>query len=293
MSETIVRVEALRLRRHRTSNGSCAKLAQSIQDEGLRHPVVLWRDNTVISGERRAFAHLLYEIDRIQVVHVSTIEEAAKALLADNQDDYLAVPQTWTEVCRLWQTLRHLDEPAAARRADENRRRGVELRRQTTAGKRPAGRSKSRSDDYVLSVLCEPWGVSVATATRVEQVYRAANGLTEVSDERRALAKEVMASFDKGDPIWPGFEHWRGERPAPVVRPKPVTPAEPAPADKQIAAWEKALPLLEGTVGGLVGLGPTHPDLTWDQIGPVRTRLSAVRRELERIIRQMKETNKS
>jgi hypothetical protein len=293
MSDTFVRLDAIRIPRHRAEHGSCLELAKSIRDDGLRRPVTLWRDNTVISGERRVFAHLLFKIDRVQVVYVSTIEEAAKALLGDNQDTVLALPPKWSEVCRLWQTLRRLDEPAAVRRADENRRRGVELRRQTQAGKRPAGRSHHRTEDYVLSVICEPFGVSAATAARVEQVFRAATGLAEVDDEKRALARTVLAEFDDGEPVWPGYERFRGARSPMISRPKPVVPAAPAPAAQQRAAWTRSLPQLEGLVNGLIELGPPSPDLTWAEVGPVRTRLMAVRREIEKMINQMKETSQS
>lgn len=291
MTETMVRIDAVRIPRHRAIHGSCIDLANSIRDEGLRHPIVLWRDNTLISGERRVFAHLLREIPRIQAIHVGTIEDAAKALIVDNQDPYLALPQKWSEVCRLWQTLRRLDEPANIKRLDENRRRGVELRKKTQAGERPPGRTRSRTDDYVLSVICEPFGVSSASAHRVEQIFRAATGLVpDLPDDRLELARTLMDELDAGSPVWPAFDRWRGVRPAPVARPKASAPVEPKAAGVQRAAWDKALPQLEGLISGLVELGPVNPGLTWEHVGPVHARLSVVRRELDRMIKNMKES---
>lgn len=293
MSETTIRVEAIRIARHRQNHGSCLALANSIRDEGQRHPVALWSDNTLISGERRAFAHLLIEKPRIQAVFVNTLEDAAKHLLGDNQDDYLAMKPKWSEVCKLWQTLRRLDEPAAVKRADENRRRGVELRKLTQAGARQPGRSTKHSDDYVLTVVCEPYGISTATASRVEFVWRTANGIVEATDEQRALAREIMAEIDNGESIWAGYQRLRGDRPAPVSRPRAVVPVEPAAAVRQTGAWARSLPQLEGLVAGLIELGPPNPELTWEQVGPVHARLTAVRREMEKMIRQMKEINQS
>lgn len=293
MTETTMRAEAVRIPRHRTSNGSCLALAVSIRDEGQRRPIAVWRDGTLISGERRLFAHLLMEIPRINAVFVNTIEDAAKHLMIDNQDTYLAARPNWSEVCRLWQTLRRLDEPAAVKRADANRRRGVELRRQTQSGERPPGRSHSRSDDYVLGVICEPFGVSVATAARVEAVWRAANGLTEATDAEREMAREIMAEFDSGASVWAGFQRFRGTRPVPVARPRPIPPAESAPAARQRAAWDRSLPQLEGLIAGLIELGPPNAELTWQEVGPVHARLSAARREMEKMIKQMKEINQS
>lgn len=289
--QTTIRVESVRIPRHRDSNGSCLDLAKSLRDEGQRRPICAWKDGTLISGERRVFAHLLLEMPRIDAVFVGTVEDAAKHLLADNEDTYLAVPQKWSEVCKLWQTLRRLDEPAAVKRADANRRRGVELRRQTQAGKRQPGRSKTRSDDYVLELLCPAFGVSMATASRAEAIWRAANGIVEVTDEQRELAREILAGFDQGEPVWAGYQRFRGDRPAPVVRPRAAVVTESASSARQVATWDRALPQLEGLVAGLAELGPPNIALTWTEVGPVHARLSAVRREMEKMIKQMKEFN--
>jgi len=294
VTETSIRVAALRIPRHRISSGSCLDLGRSLRDEGQRRPVAVWRDGTLISGERRAFAAMLLEIPRLQAVYVSTIEDAAKHLMLDNQDVHLAAPMKWSEVCKLWQTLRRLDEPAAIKRREAARRRGVDLRRQTQSGKRLPGRSQARTDDYVLSVICEPFAVSVATAARVEYIYRTATGLMEVSDEKRALAKRLMADLDDGAPVWPAHQKLRGDelaaRPSPIRRAS--APVDSAPAAKQLSAWARAVPQMEGLISGLVELGPPHPDLTWGQVGPVHASFSAIRREMEKIIKKMREIEK-
>jgi len=86
-------------------------LGASIRDDGLRHPITLWKDGTIISGGRRLRAYLLMDMPRIQAVFVDNIEDAAKRMLADNEDDLLALPWKWSEVCRLWEMLRRLDAP--------------------------------------------------------------------------------------------------------------------------------------------------------------------------------------
>lgn len=291
-TERMIRTELVRIPPMRTSYGSCAALAASIEATGLERPITLWRDNTLISGGRRLFAHLLLERLRIPAVIVGTIEDAAKRMLADNQADHLALPWKWSEVCRLWEVLRRLDAPAAVKRADESRRRGVELRKQTQAGQRRPGRSQSRTDDYVLGVICEPFGISGATARRIEVVYHTGYGTMPAPDEKRALARELMANIDDSGNVWANYQRLLGER-RPVSRPRPVETAEPAPAARQLAAWSKSLPQMEGLAAGLIELGPPNSDLTWDQVGPVRTRLMAVRRELEKIINQMRENTQS
>lgn len=291
-TERMIRTESVRIPPLRHSYGSCAALAASIRTDGLRRPITVWGDGTLVSGGRRLFAHLLMQEQRIPAVFVSTIEDAAKRMLADNQDDHLAVAWKWSEVCRLWEVLRRLDEPAAKKRADLARRRGVELRKQTQAGKRPAGRSHSRTEDYVLAVICEPFGISAATARRIEVVYHTGYGTMPATDEKRELARKVMADMDESGNVWANYQRLMGERNT-VTRPRPVVTLEPAPAARQLAAWAKSLPQMEGLASGLIELGPPNPDLTWDQVGPVRTRLMVVRRELEKVINQMRENTQS
>lgn len=291
-AERTIRTESVRIPHLRASYGSCMDLSASIRDDGLHRPITLWKDGTLVSGGRRLFAHLLIEKPSIQAVFVDNIEDAAKRMLADNEDGWLARPWKWSEVCRLWEMLRRLDAPAAAQRADVARRRGVALRKQTQAGKRTPGRSHSRSDDYVLRVICEPFGISSATARRIEVVYHTGYGTTDAPDDKRELAREVMHAIDESGNVWANYQRLTGARHT-VTRPRPVETAEAAPAARQLTAWAKSLPQMEGLVAGLTELGPPNDALTWEQVGPVHTRLMAVRREMEKLIKQMRESNQS
>lgn len=289
MNECQVKIESIRIPSFRDPGG-CLRLAYDIRDTGLRRPVTLWKDGTLLSGRRRVFAFVLLERERIPAVFVDTVEDVAEQLLADAQDGHLATPWKWSEACRLWARLRQLDAPAAARRLDEARRRGVDLRRQTMAGKRRPGRAKPHLD-YVLSVAAEPFGVSAATARRIETIFEAATA--EPPHEKRELAREVLDDLDRTGNVWANYRRFQGRRDAPPVAPRPAVQVEPAPAARQLAAWERAMPQMEGLVTGLMELGPPNPDLTWDQIGPYATRLAAVRRAMEKMIKQMRETSKS
>lgn len=293
--ERLIRVESVRIPKYRDSYGSCLALSRSIEQEGLHRPVTVWSDGTLVSGGRRLFAHMLLKRERIQAVFVNTIEDAAKRMLGDNQDPGRdsSVPWSWTEACRFWEVMRRLDEPAAARRLAEARRRGIELRRATQSGRRKPGRTSGRSEDYALTVLAEPFGISGATARRIEVVYRTSVGLIEASDERRELARVLMRDINNGGSVWASHKRLTGAVHAPhAARPKPVE-YEPASADRQLKAWTKSLPQMEGLVAGLVELGPPNPDLTWEEVGPFRTRLMVVRRELEKMIKQMRENSNS
>ena len=288
MTETSIATASVRVSEIRKHPGSLTKLISSIKQDGLHQPITVWSDGTLISGFRRLRSHLVMGRDTIPAVFVSTIEEAAKRLRLDLEDDTCAVPMKWSEVCTLWHLLRTLDTPACAKRLDEARRRGVELRRLTQAGQRPPGRRKRPSEDYALTVISEPFGISVQTARRVEVVWQTANGVID-APERRTKAREIMQAIDSGESIWSGHQKLMDLTPRQRVRKKKPETAPAAAAAKQLQAWEKSLPLLEGVVAGLVELGPPNPDLTWNQVGPVHTRLAAVRRTLEQQIKKMKE----
>lgn len=298
MKQATVNIESVKVANYRTSFGALAPLGTSIRDEGLRHPIALWSDGTIISGTRRLRAHFLLagapggeRYRKIRAIFVDTIEDAAKRIITDNEDDYLREAMKPSELCRLWQTGRMLDAPAARRRREEARRRGVQLRKQTLEGERTGGRF-SYSEDHFLNVMSQPFNMSEATASRLWRIFDLAN--TEATGDKamdaRDRARNALRLLDEGKASISGAYTAiiRGHR-VPTVRSEPQGKA--APADKQLAAWERSLPALEGLAFGLAELGPPHPDLTWEQVGPVRARLAAVRRELDKITKKMKEND--
>lgn len=300
--EMTIFIETVRTSQVRADFGDLAPLGDSIQGDGLRRPITIWADGTLISGARRLKAHFLLanlpgmsRFRQIPAVVVDTIEEAAKQLLGDNGDETHAVPLKPSEMCRLWEILRKLDEPAAAKRLTEARRQGVELRRQTQAGQRKPGRSRSRGkgDEYVMTVLGEAFGMSEASASRLWAIYRLAT-TAALDDDRRALAVRALAALDAGESsVWASYAALISNQAPQPVRMRATPTAQSAPPARQRAAWERTLPQMEGLVAGLVELGPPHSDQTWEQVGPVHARLMKIRRDLEKIIRDMKETAQS
>ncbi len=307
MTEVPVRIEAVQVPTPAVRDNSddlarrLADLGKSIRDEGLQHPITLWGGNvpgsygTLISGARRLRAYFVMagapdgrKFRHIPAVFVDTIEDAAKRLLADNQDERNYFPMKWVEVCRLWELMRKLDAPAALIRADVARRRGVELRRATLAGKRRPGKF-SYSEDYVLHVLAEPFGISESTATRLWAIYVMSTD-PACALELRTAARRALEDIDAGNSsIYTNYTRLKSGRTTLPARRKTTGPIPPAPAARQLAAWERSLPQMEGLVAGLAELGPPHPDLTRKQVGPTQDRLAAVRRDLDKMIKTMKE----
>lgn len=303
--ETTIHIEGVRIPPVRAASiPPLIDLARSIEKDGLRHPVAVWPDGTLISGARRLRAHfflageqtnlLTDDYRKIRAVFVDTVEDAAKRLLNDNADNGDAVPMKPSEMCRLWDVLAKLDEPAAKIRLNEARRQGVKHRKQTQSGQRRPGRTRSQGNgaEYLMSVLGEPFGMKEATASRLFTVYKLATNMT-IDPERRAAAVEQLSLLDDGKAsIWGAYNGLVSKRVAPSV-PRIVAPVAPAPAARQRASWERALPQLEGLAAGLIELGNPNTDLTWEQVGPVHARLMKVRRDLEKIINGMKEISKS
>lgn len=289
--ENLVQIEAIRMIEARASNGLLSPLADDILTEGLRHPVTLWTDGTIISGGRRVRAHFMRPgmPKTIRAVFVNTIEEAAARLLVDNEDDYLAERMRPSDICRLWEVLRRLDEPAAVKRQAENRRRGAELRKLSMAGERPKGRANHRGEDYTLMTIAQPFGMSEKSAARLWTMWQMSKS-SAIDPARRNQAILAMKNLDAGDAtIWACYAALSKGKSAPAkAKPEPV---KAAPAAKQLASWERTLPQMEGLVAGLVELGPPNDTLTWEQVGPVCARLAALRRSLESTIKQMRETS--
>ena len=299
--ERLISIESVRVAPLRTTMGSLTPLGESIRREGLHQPICVWKDGTLISGARRLRAHFLLggSYRNIQAVFVDTLEDAAKRIQADREagaGDSATLPMQASEMCRMWKLLRLLDEPAALIRADEARRRGVELRRRTVAGERPRGRSKIRTEDYVLATVAPAFGTSGTVAKRLWTIYVTAQGPDGTPPNKVRQAREAMAAIDAGQSsISANYAALVGgtTAPAPLQHRAYAAPTPSAPAARQMTAWMKAVPQLEGLTAGLVELGPPNPELTWDQVGAVHARLAVVRRELDKMIRQMKESNKS
>lgn len=296
-AEKSIFIESVKIAHVRDGYGQLADLGLNIATAGLRHPITLWSDGTLLSGSRRLRAHFLLSggpdasrFRKIKAVFVDTIEAAAERIAADNADDYLAQPMKPTEILRLWEVLRQLDAPAARIRADANRRRGVELRRQVMAGARPPGRTKSRTEDYALATMAAPFGMSEANASRLVAIHKLATSSAE--GVRAEQAREALRNIDDGlTTISGNYTRLVSGRSPAAIPPKPFAAVDPAPAAKQRQGWDRALPQLEGLVDGLTELGPPNPALTWDQVGPVHARLMAVRRNMEKIINQMKKVS--
>lgn len=294
MTEHKIKTEAVKVPGIRKEYGNLTALGESIRREGMHRPIVLWSDGTVLDGARRLRACILLGREDIPAEFVGTIEEAVKALMPDPVNDELVRGMKWSEICRLWELLRNFDAPAAVARADAHRRRGVELRRQTQDGKREPGRAggKTRSEDYALNLLAEPFGISGTTAKRLWAIHSMMTSATPA--DRREMAVQAMADIDAGNSsIWANYRRMVTGRAAPISQPPTADPAPPAPGDRQLTAWMRSLPELEGLTAGLAELGPPNPSLLWEQIHPAYVRLMAVRRDLEKIIKKMRESKQS
>lgn len=305
LTETVINIESVRIPEVRDSYGILSDLGHSIEFDGMLRPITVWSDGTLVSGARRLRTHFLLagtpdggQYHKIRAVFVDNIEDAAQQLTDDLAHGLLAVPMKPTELCRLWAVLRKLDEPAAVRRADAARRRGVELRRAALRGERSPGRS-GYSTDYMLRVVAAPFGLSESSAARLNTIYRLAHS----DDPRADQARMALKSIDEGNTsIWACYDSIVTKRstpppePAPMQQPAaPVTPAPtppPASAARQLAAWGRVLPQMQGLIAGLIELGDPADGLTWDQAGPVHAQMSAIRRDLEKMIKKMKESAK-
>jgi hypothetical protein len=246
MEETKVHIETISTHEIRKNVGVLTGLSKSLVAEGQRHPVTVWKDGTLISGFRRLRCHFPLSggqnrtgFRHINAVFVDTIEDAAKRLTLDMEDPECAHPMLPSDMCRLWALLRKLDEPAALKRAEMARRKGVELRRRTQAGERNPGRSKSRTDDYVLGIVAAPFGISAATARRIEVIFQTATGVIPADEKKRQQAAHLLDELDAGRAtVWSSYQQLMGLKQKTPTPKKKAEPVESADVQRQIASWE-------------------------------------------------------
>lgn len=268
--------------------GDLTQLKLSIAEEGLRQPLLLWNDGTLISGGRRFLALASLPNAYYTVRFVNDLDQLGGELEKQVADDTAAQPMRLSEICRLWDVIRKLDEPAAAQRAHRRRSLASSLRRQLKDGARTAGRHPEPGGEaYFLARVVPPFGMSPATAMRLLYVHHTATGRRQASAKTAALAKQLMRQVDEDGNVNGAYRTLMGHRP--VRMPEPAVARARVSAEKQLSALGSAAAHLSGITAGAKALGPISKELTWEQIGPVHAQFSAVRRDLEQMIKQMKE----
>ena len=204
--------------RHRKDLGDIDKLARSIRESGLLHPVVVTPDHKLVGGERRIAAFRKLGRTEIPVTVAHSITDAKALLIAERDENECREDPKPSEKATLGMALEELERPSAAARKAHG---------QTGPGKNAPENftgALGNTGDIVGAAV----GMSRPTYERAKLVVQAASGFTEqgqgknkevvpVSEEVRAAAVEAMEEMDRTNNILRAHD-----KVAPLVGKKPA-----------------------------------------------------------------------
>ena len=94
---------------YRKESGDLSDLAHSIRESGLLQPVILWKDDRIVSGTRRVLAAMANGSTVIDAIAPATLSEVLDALEAEHALDRLhALPMSLVEQVRQCWTIESL-----------------------------------------------------------------------------------------------------------------------------------------------------------------------------------------
>lgn len=166
-------------KRLRTDLGDLDELVESIKCVGLLHPLVVNGKGELIAGHRRMEAFRRLGRSRIPVTVVTTITDAATALIAEHDENVCRLDLTPEKAVRLGAKIEAIEKPKAAERMK--------------GGKRPSGKfPEGETRDVVGAVV----GMSGRTYEKAQAVVTAADAdpkLRPIVDEMNRTGKVAPA----------------------------------------------------------------------------------------------------
>lgn len=190
---TAVDLDKIRIAdRARRDMGDLELLADSIREHGVLSPILLTPDLELICGERRVRAARMAGLDRIPAQISGKFEDAAKALMAERDENTCRKAMTPGELYAIGQRLEELERPkAAARQGARNDLRATSNSTEFEVSEER--RTVSPTDTAVAEAL----GVSRATYGRIKTVTNAAK--SDPNPDVRAAAQEAADAMETGE----------------------------------------------------------------------------------------------
>jgi ParB family chromosome partitioning protein len=227
-----VDIHAIRIvDRHRRDVGDLQALADSIIDVGLINPVTLTRDLRLVAGQRRMEACRLIGVDTVPVRFVDNLNDAAKLLRAERDENVCRKDMLPSELAALGESLLAIEAPAANERRREAQERGRATQRGVDSGDRSLIQLTGQSRDAVGEAL----GMSGRTYSELRGAYQLAND-PEAPAEHRQAAREALDKMDRGEGIWLSRRELR-EKLSGSAKPTPTPEPEPETGDVRNPDW--------------------------------------------------------
>lgn len=170
------------------------KLAESIEDLGLLHPIVVTAEHRLIAGQRRILACQKLGYDQIEA-HVLHDLTEADMLLGEHDENVCRQPFTTGEARKLWNQRKALLAPIAEQNSSANLKQG-------TAAPKSAGPTSGKKTG---ATAAEGTGKSTDTLERVEKIAEIAADHTQ-PDDIRELAADTLAKVEADEqPVKPAL----------------------------------------------------------------------------------------
>lgn len=205
-------------KRHRDDLGNLRELADSIEKLGLLHPPVVRRhDKLLVVGERRVESFRLLGRTTIPVRFVEDLDDPAKFLAAECEENTCRKPFTPEEAVAIGESIEAMARDEARRRQQEGGKQGGE-----TAGR---GRATNRDgktfpkpirdeESRAMAKVAKVVGMSRPTYERAKAVVEAAkqdpskrrildemNRTGKVSGAHKKLKVETQVAAIKAEPL--------------------------------------------------------------------------------------------
>lgn len=197
MSDTLAISKVKVNGRHRKDLGDLTSLIESIERDGLFHPIVVTEDGELLAGHRRLEALRSLGRSSVPITCVKTLVDAARRLRIERDENTCRLDMAPSEKARLGMELEKLERPA----------RGGNRTANLPGQPKPENLRLGDTRDVVGQAL----GWSGFTYDRAKRVIEAA-------DDGDEVAQEALVEMDRTGKVMPAFRRVIGKPPPP---PKP------------------------------------------------------------------------
>lgn len=279
-----VRIETVRVTgRFRKDLGDVAKLANSIAELGLIHPIAITSDGRLIAGQRRLEAFRLLGREVIPARIIENLDDATEVLLRierdENTERKAMLPE---ELVRLGQALEALERP----KADARKAEGGDAGRATRYGPELASGHVTGSQEKreTREVVGEALGMSGTSYARAKKVVEAAED-PALPVEDRAIAQQALAEMNATGNIAGAFAKVSRARDSRLGAPQRSAISR---ASAQRHALDKAVMALSGIAFGLNQIIEVHASITREEAAEWISGLSQGRQAIESLINRLR-----
>lgn len=178
--------------RHRSDLGDLSDLVESIEADGLLHPIVLTEQGRLIAGQRRLEACRKLGWSEIPATFVTSATDAAALLRMERDENTCRKDMAPSERVSLGRALEELERPKA--RARQGTRTDLQL----------PDRANTKSDGVglVREVVGDAIGMGGST-------YMKAKALVTAAEDGDEQAQAGVAQMDDTGKVTPAYDGWK------------------------------------------------------------------------------------